>query len=107
MNLKLFIKLSYRGTAYSGYQVQKNAPTVQKKLNEAALILFKRECDVIGCSRTDSGVHANEFCATISYKGTNFLETNIPTESIPLAFCAHLPEDISVKQAMSLKLAIL
>lgn len=97
--MKLFIKISYRGTAYSGYQVQNNAPTVQQKLNDAAYKVFGKECDVTGCSRTDSGVHANEFCAVITFKRSDSFDTNIPLTSIPLALCAHLPEDISVRDA--------
>lgn len=97
--LKLLIKLCYRGTAYSGYQIQNNAPTVQRELNKAAKELFGHDCDIVGCSRTDSGVHANEFCATVSFKGTDSLDTKIPIASIPLAFCAHLPSDISVREA--------
>lgn len=97
--MKLFIKISYRGTAYGGYQVQNNAPTIQKELTDAASILFGGRCDIVGCSRTDSGVHANEFCATVSYRGTNDLTTSIPLQKIPIAFCAHLPEDISVYEA--------
>lgn len=97
--MKLFVKISYRGTAYSGYQVQNNAPTVQQKLNEASRAIFGCDCDITGCSRTDSGVHANEFCAVITYKKSDLFETKIPTEKIPLAFCAHLPDDISVREA--------
>ena len=97
--MKLLIKFSYRGTAYSGYQVQNNAPTVQQKLNEAASEIFGKACDITGCSRTDSGVHANEFWATVTFKGENFLDTKIPTAKIPLAFCAHLPDDISAGEA--------
>ena len=97
--MKLFIKLSYRGTNYAGYQIQKNAPTIQQKLNQATKELFGFDCDIVGCSRTDSGVHANEFCATISAKGTDGIETNISEKSLPLALCAHLPEDISVNEA--------
>ncbi len=98
--MKLFIKISYKGTNYAGYQVQNNAVTVQQRLNEAAYALFGFDCDIVGCSRTDSGVHANEFCATVSQKGTSTLSTKINTKNIPLAFGAHLPNDISVKEAM-------
>ncbi len=97
--MKLFVKISYRGTNYAGYQIQKNAPTVQKAMNEAALALFGYECDIVGCSRTDSGVHANEFCAVISAKGTDRLDTAIDPRNIPLALGAHLPDDISVREA--------
>lgn len=97
--MKLLIKIAYKGTAYGGYQVQNNAPTVQGELTRAAEELFGSPCDIVGCSRTDSGVHANGFCASVSFKGTTELKTAIPTEKIPLAFCAHLPEDISVLSA--------
>ncbi len=97
--MKLMIRLCYRGTRYSGYQIQNNALTVQQKLNEAVKALFGSDCDITGCSRTDSGVHADDFCAVITRRGTDSFETKIPTEKIPLALCAHLPEDIAVKEA--------
>lgn len=97
--MKLLIKVAYKGTAYGGYQVQNNAPTIQAELTRAARALFGADCDIVGCSRTDSGVHANGFCAAVSFKGTNTLETHIPLKKIPLAFCAHLPADISVTHA--------
>lgn len=97
--MKILLKLSYLGTAYSGYQVQANGVTVQQKLNEAAEALFGYPCDIVGCSRTDSGVHANEFCAAVSRRGQPGLQTGIPVSRIPLAFCAHLPSDISVSDA--------
>ena len=97
--MKLFVKISYRGTNYAGYQIQKNAPTVQKAMNDAARALFGYECDITGCSRTDSGVHANEFCAVISAKGSDHLDTSIDPKNIPRAMGAHLPDDISVREA--------
>lgn len=97
--MKLLLKISYLGTAYCGYQVQPNGVTVQQKLNEAAKALFGFDCDVVGCSRTDSGVHANEFCATVAQKGCDSLFTRIETERIPLALSAHLPSDICVFDA--------
>ncbi len=97
--MKLLIKISYVGTAYCGYQVQPNGVTVQQRLNEAAEALFGHPCDIVGCSRTDSGVHANEFCATLTQKGESGLQTEIATERIPLALCAHLPSDICVFDA--------
>ena len=94
--MKLFIKISYRGTAYGGYQVQNNAPTIQKELTDAASVLFGGRCDIVGCSRTDSGVHANEFCATVSKKKESFIETSIPISRIPQAMSHWLPSDIAV-----------
>lgn len=94
--MKILLHLSYLGTNYCGYQVQPNGVTVQQKLNEAARQLFGYDCDIVGCSRTDSGVHANEFCATVTKKKENALYTNIPTDKIPQAMTHWLPEDICV-----------
>ncbi len=97
--MKLFIKVRYLGTNYCGYQVQPNAPSIQGELNKAARTLFGGDCDIVGCSRTDSGVHANEFCATVAQKGCDDLITSLPPERVSLAFSAHLPPDISVFDA--------
>ncbi len=94
--MKIFLKLKYDGSAYGGYQVQKNCSTIQKMLNDAAHSLFGYECDVTGCSRTDAGVHAECFCATVSKKGESGLVTSIPVEKLPLAMNVRLPDDIAV-----------
>ena len=95
MPSKILLTVAYVGTAYCGYQVQPNGVTVQEKLNVAAKALFGFDCDVVGCSRTDSGVHARGFCVAISKKGTDVLETSIPPERIARALNAHLPSDIA------------
>ena len=97
--MKLLLKIKYIGTNYCGYQVQPNAVSIQQRLNEAAYALFGYDCDIVGCSRTDSGVHANEFCATVSKKGEDDLITHVPAERVPLAMSAHLPQDICVFDA--------
>ena len=97
--MKILLSLSFVGTDYCGYQIQPNGATVQQKLNEATEALFGYPCDIVGCSRTDSGVHANMFCVTVTKKGTDSLDTGIPIESIPRALATHLPEDISVLSA--------
>ena len=94
--MKLFLRLSYLGTAYNGYQVQGEQPTVQRELTRACAELFGERCDIVGCSRTDSGVHANDFCVTVAKRGTDLLDSSIPAHRIPLALNAHLPDDISV-----------
>lgn len=97
--MKILLKISYVGTGYCGYQVQPNGISIQQRLNEAAKSVFGFDCDIVGCSRTDSGVHANEFCATVAKKGEEELPTAIPAERIPLAMCAYLPQDIAVFSA--------
>ena len=97
--MKLLLRISYLGTAYCGYQVQPNGISIQQRLNEATKAVFGYDCDIVGCSRTDSGVHANDFCASVAKKGCESLQTTISIERIPLALCAHLPEDICVFDA--------
>ncbi len=99
--MKILLKISYLGTNYCGYQVQPNGISIQQKLNEAAKAVFGFDCDVVGCSRTDSGVHANLFCATIAKKGSDELDCTVPMERLPLALSAHLPEDICVFDAQA------
>ena len=74
---KILLEISYLGTDFCGYQVQPDKRTVQSELNCAAKALFGFDCDIVGCSRTDSGVHANEFCAVVTNKGTDSLDTKI------------------------------
>ncbi len=97
--MKLLLKLSYLGTDYCGYQVQPNGVSIQQKLNEATRALFGFDCDIVGCSRTDSGVHAKAFCATVAKKGTGELQLAIPVNRVPQALSAHLPSDICVFDA--------
>ncbi|MGI6166571.1 MAG: tRNA pseudouridine(38-40) synthase TruA [Eubacteriales bacterium] len=97
--MKLVLRIAYLGTNYCGWQVQPNGVSIQQKLGEAAARLFCRECDIVGCSRTDSGVHANDFCLSICEKGKPGLKTDIDTDSIVRALNTFLPEDIAVKSA--------
>ncbi len=61
---RYFIKLSYNGTNYHGWQVQPNGITVQQVINEALQILLKdKEINITGAGRTDTGVHAKNFFA--------------------------------------------
>ena len=97
--MKLLLILSYLGTNFYGYQVQTDKRTVQGELTRASRELFGFDCDITGCSRTDTGVHANMFCATVTNKGEDHLDTHIDISRIAGAMNAHLPCDISVLEA--------
>ena len=99
--MKILLTLSYLGTNFCGYQIQPKGRTVQGELNRAARELFGFDCDITGCSRTDTGVHANTFCATVTQKGEGSICTAMDVSRIPLALNAHLPEDIAVKSAVA------
>jgi len=55
---RYFIEVAYMGTRYSGFQVQRNANTIQAEVTRALKIFFKQEFELTGSSRTDAGVHA-------------------------------------------------
>ncbi|MBO4898126.1 MAG: tRNA pseudouridine(38-40) synthase TruA [Clostridia bacterium] len=93
MSRNIRINLMYDGTAYHGFQRQKNGITIQECLETAIKKLTGEEVNLIGCGRTDAGVHAINYTA-------NFLsETKVPAERLPLALNAYLPPDIRVFSA--------
>ena len=55
---RYFIEVSYKGTRYSGFQVQQNAITIQSEVEKALTIRFRQSFNLTGASRTDAGVHA-------------------------------------------------
>jgi tRNA pseudouridine38-40 synthase len=57
---RYFLELSYKGTAYSGFQIQANAGSVQQEIEKAFAVFFRREVLMTGASRTDTGVHARQ-----------------------------------------------
>jgi tRNA pseudouridine38-40 synthase len=63
MTYRYFIKLAYNGTNYHGWQIQENAVTVQEVITKAVRLTWIKEFKMIGCGRTDTGVHAKEFYA--------------------------------------------
>ncbi|MCU0377005.1 MAG: tRNA pseudouridine(38-40) synthase TruA [Bacteroidales bacterium] len=60
---RYFIFLSYRGTAYNGWQLQPGKHTVQGVINKALSTILSEQINVTGAGRTDTGVHASFFCA--------------------------------------------
>lgn len=90
-NMALF--LTYEGTAYHGWQIQKNLPTVQETLEKAVAMVTGNRVHVTGCGRTDAGVHAKCYVANFRTAST------IPTDRLPYALNTHLPADIVVTNA--------
>ena len=61
--MRFKLTLSYDGSAYSGWQIQPNAPSVQDTLQQAISVLLGEEIAVTGAGRTDAGVHAIRYVA--------------------------------------------
>ena len=89
--MKYFAKIRFLGSAFSGFQVQPDKRTVQGELTRAFSEYFGSPAKITGASRTDSGVHANEFAITVENEGAT-----TPAEKLPLAMAKFLPPDISI-----------
>jgi len=85
--------LSYLGTKYHGWQRQLNAVTIQATLEDTLSRLTGEKVHLVGCGRTDAGVHARNYVAN------GMITTSIPEEKLPLALNVNLPEDIVVHKA--------
>lgn len=85
----LLLTISFDGSAYHGWQVQKNAVTVQQTLQHAMEHICSKRDNVVGCSRTDAGVHANMYCCNVR------TESAIDCQKLVGALNAVLPRDIA------------
>lgn len=87
------LSLMYDGTAYHGFQRQKNGITIQQSLEEAIEKITGELPVIYGCGRTDAGVHARHYTANF------FTSSEIACEKLPLAINSKLGEDIRVFEA--------
>jgi tRNA pseudouridine38-40 synthase len=86
---KLFVE--YAGTKYSGWQIQKNARTIQGELTRViAEVTAQRQFELYGSGRTDAGVHALEQVAHLD------IITSMPAETLRRRVNDALPSDIHV-----------
>ena len=88
------LRLKYDGSRYHGGQVQKNDITVAQTMEEALSKVCEEPIKLVGCGRTDAGVHALSYCA--NFKS----DTRIPLDRLPLAINSRLPGDIAVLEAV-------
>lgn len=90
---RYFLFLSYKGTSFHGWQIQPEAVTVQKTLENALSLVLKEEISTTGAGRTDTGVHALVFCAHFDSERYD-LESD---EKFVFKLNRLLPHDIAVK----------
>lgn len=110
---RYFLEVSYNGTAYAGFQIQKNSNTIQAEVEKALKILFKQTFSLTGASRTDAGVHAlqNYFhfdtvqLLTMNKNGKKRQDSKEHSHEIPIGIeeaiynlNAILPRDIVIKR---------
>lgn len=89
--MRYFICLSYNGSAFSGWQIQENANSVQAELQKALSTLLRQPIEVVGAGRTDAGVNARNYIAHFNYNG------NMPDQPHTIyKLNAILPKEISI-----------
>jgi tRNA pseudouridine38-40 synthase len=93
---KYFFEISYKGTNYHGWQIQKNAHSVQQEFNNALFKLFQTKISTIGSGRTDTGVHAEQQFVQIE------MENEINDDHI-FKLNHILPHDISINNFFRVK----
>lgn len=98
MNKRYFIRLSYKGTNYHGWQIQPNAITVQEVLNKALSTILNSDINVVGCGRTDTGVHASDFYAHFDVENKEF-----DCEKLAFRLNRFLPHDIAIKKVFAVR----
>ena len=92
--MRVFIYLSFDGTAYHGWQIQPIAISVQQRLTESLTMLLRQPTEVVGAGRTDAGVHAHMMVA----------HCDVP-DNTDLSLLCHklnrvLPSDIAVSRVV-------
>lgn len=100
--MRYFLNLSYKGTNYHGWQLQRNAPSVQGEVEKALSAILRTPTGVVGAGRTDTGVHALHYTAhfdaaepipdanSFLYHANSFLPTDISLHSLrPVHSDAH------------------
>ncbi len=87
-NLKVI--MSFKGSAYHGFQRQSGVMTVQQAVEEAVGSVLNEKVTIFGCSRTDKGVHANEYCFNLK------TENQIRYRNFLRGINDRLPDDISL-----------
>ena len=95
--MRYFIELSYHGANYHGWQIQPQAITVQETLEKALSLLLKKPVQVVGCGRTDAGVHASQFFLHFD------IDERIDKSSLKYRLNSFLPADIAIFRIYDMK----
>ena len=90
--MRYFIELSYNGKNYHGWQIQPNEISIQETIEKAMSVLLKEDLSVVGCGRTDTGVHASQFFLHFD------CQSPIDKEKLKFRLNSFLPEDIAIFQ---------
>ena len=94
--MRYFLELSYNGKNYAGWQRQNNAISVQEVLEDNLSKILNNKIEIVGCGRTDAGVHAKQYFAHVD------IEKALP-ENFLYRINNMLPEDIAIQKIFDVK----
>jgi tRNA pseudouridine38-40 synthase len=92
--MRYFVRLTYKGTNYHGWQYQPNARSVQEELEKAFSTILKQKTSITGAGRTDAGVHAKKFIAHFDMENAEFANN---LDQMTFKLNSLLPYDISIE----------
>ena len=96
-NKRFFLELSYHGKPFHGWQIQKNAFSVQESIESALSTFFQKPVTIMGSGRTDTGVHA-------SHQVCHFdCDMEFDQDRILKALNGILPKEIAIKRIREVK----
>ena len=95
--MRYFLRLSYKGSRYCGWQKQPGTPTVQQALEEALLAILGQSTQIVGCGRTDTGVHAHGYFAHFD------VMEEVDTTLLVYRANAYLDEEIAIQEIFAVK----
>ena len=95
--MRYFIHLAYNGANYCGWQTQPELPTVQLTLEQALTTLLRHPTAIVGCGRTDTGVHASNFYA--HFNATD----EVDTRQLTFKLNSFLPDDIAIYEIFAVR----
>jgi tRNA pseudouridine38-40 synthase len=98
--MRYFIELAYNGTPFFGWQRQPKQITVQEVLEDALTMFLKTSIELVGCGRTDTGVHAKQYFAHFNYDKP--LE-NAQCEKLQYQLNSFLPQEIVIYRIFNVK----
>jgi tRNA pseudouridine38-40 synthase len=93
MSKRYFIELGYNGRNFHGWQIQPNAITVQETLEDALKTLLRQKVNIMGCGRTDAGVHARQFFAHVEL---DLVASKMDADQLSYKLNKFLSDDISI-----------
>lgn len=94
--MRYFVELAYNGTSFCGWQKQPNAMSVQEVIEKSLSTILRRQIEVVGCGRTDAGVHAKQFFLHFDNQG------NLP-ENLLFRLNRVLPAEIALFRIFEVK----